>query len=247
MTRSLFLNAEFDLLSKKETIEMIVSAIDSGRFGYSRGDINVATVVSIQSNIALRQAINENDIVNFDGVGAIWGAKFLKIPCPERITGIDLFSALIGVSEQKRYRVFFLGSTEDTLQNMIANLKVSHPNLLVAGSHNGYFWGKEKDVVDLINKSQAQLLFIGIKSPEKELFIQEWRRCINVNFLMGVGGTFDVISGKINRAPDWMQQGGLEWLFRIIQEPRRMWKRYLVSNFKFAYLLLRARAIHFLK
>jgi N-acetylglucosaminyldiphosphoundecaprenol N-acetyl-beta-D-mannosaminyltransferase len=112
-----------------------------------------------------------------------------------------------------------------------------HRGLQIAGYSNGYFWDNEKAAVDAIRSSGARLLFVAITSPKKETFIERWKDDLGVDFVMGVGGTFDVIAGKVRRAPVWMQRSGLEWLFRVIQEPRRMWKRYLVTNVKFAAML----------
>lgn len=231
----------YELFSKKETISRICSAIDSGEKQFIRSDLNVATIVSCQHDAALREAVNSSDLINIDGMGAIWGARFLNLAVPERVTGVDLFSDLLATAEQKNYSVYFLGATDSVLTKMIQNLKYNVPNLNIAGYHDGYFWGKEEEVVANINASGANMLFIGIKSPEKETFIHEWSSKLNVQFIMGVGGTFDVISGKVKRAPQWMQKSGLEWAFRIYQEPRRMWKRYVKSNSVFLKMLIQAK------
>ncbi|MNR41476.1 putative N-acetylmannosaminyltransferase [compost metagenome] len=116
-----------------------------------------------------------------------------------------------------------------------------YPHLKVAGHHHGYFWDDEAAIVEKIRASGAQLLFVAITSPKKENFINRWQDQLGVNFVMGVGGTFDVVAGKVKRAPKWMQDCGLEWFYRIIQEPKRMWKRYFITNSKFAWLLLKAK------
>ena len=120
-------------------------------------------------------------------------------------------------------------------------MKENHPNLNIAGTHHGYFWDDEEAVVNRIKESGAKLLFVAITSPKKENFINKWQDKLGVNFVMGVGGTFDVVAGKVNRAPKWMQNAGLEWLYRVLQEPGRMWKRYLVTNSKFAWLLIKEK------
>ena len=116
-----------------------------------------------------------------------------------------------------------------------------YPNLKIAGYHHGYFWNDEEKIVQKIKNSRSQLLFVAITSPKKENFINKWKKDLNVNFVMGVGGTFDIVAGKIKRAPVWMQNNGLEWVYRIIQEPKRMWKRYLVTNTKYLLILIKEK------
>ena len=118
---------------------------------------------------------------------------------------------------------------------------------MLVGYHNGYFWDDEQAMVDRIRESKAQLLFVGITSPRKENFINRWRDQLGVTFVMGVGGTFDVAAGKVQRAPLWMQRWGMEWFYRVLQEPRRMWKRYLVTNVMFAWMVLKAKLLHIVR
>ena len=121
----------------------------------------------------------------------------------------------------------------------MSKLQSLYPQINIAGYHHGYFWENEEEIVKKIKASGAKLLFVAITSPQQENFINRWKEKLGVTFVMGVGGTFDVISGKVKRAPLWMQKYGLEWFFRIIQEPRRMWKRYLITNTKFVGLILK--------
>ena len=243
MTRKIYniFGAHYDLFTKQETILKICNAIDSSFQTYHRGDLNVATLVRAHLDHDFLISINDADIVNFDGMGAILGARFLGIPSGERITGIDLFSDLLQVASERRYTVYFLGSTDEVLTETIAKAKVCFPKLIIVGSQNGYFWGKEDEIVRKICLAAPSMLFVGIQSPEKESFIYRNKTSLNCKFVMGVGGTFDVFSGKIRRAPIWMQNYGLEWLYRVIQEPGRMWKRYLTTNSQFAWLLVRAK------
>src|SRR5690606_14592871 len=120
-------------------------------------------------------------------------------------------------------------------------VKALYPGLNVAGYHHGYFWDDEQAMVEKVRASGAQLLFVAITSPKKENFINRWRDQLGVTFVMGVGGTFDVVAGKVKRAPLWMQRWGLEWFYRVMQEPGRMWKHYLVTNSQFAWLLLKTK------
>lgn len=232
-----FFGLKYSLLSKDETISTICQHIDIGDKGFQRGDLNVATIVTGQKNPTLKEALNQADIINMDGVGAIWGARLLGLPTPERITGVDLFVNLLEVAERRKYSVYFLGATDDVLNKMVGKIKSKHPNINIAGQNNGYFWSDEEGIVSSINSLSPDMLFIGIKSPEKELFAQRWKNKLNAGLIMGVGGSFDVVSGKTKRAPVAVQKCGLEWLYRIYQEPQRMWRRYLSANTQFLKML----------
>ena len=240
MKRVNLLGIPVDLATMSETVDIIDSRI-AARMSTQHAVVNVAKLVSAQSDLSLAEAIRNCDIVNIDGMGVVWGARLLGYEVPERVTGIDLFERLLEVSARRGYPVFFLGATSEVLERAVERCRARYRNLDIAGFHHGYFWDDERAVVEKIKASGARLLFVAITSPKKENFINAWRRELGVDFVMGVGGTFDVISGKIRRAPAWMQKSGLEWLFRAVQEPGRMGKRYLVTNSAFLWLLAKAR------
>lgn len=201
--------------------------------------VNIAKIVNMQSDPELRAAVLGCDIINIDGMGIVLGGRSLGYNIPERVAGIDLFYQLLKYAEETGRSVYFLGGKEDVVGRAVVNLKNQHPRLEIAGWHHGYFWGDEVAVVEKIRQSAADMLFVAITSPKKERFINTFRDKLGVRFAMGVGGTFDIVAGVTKRAPVWMQKYGLEWLYRIIQEPRRMWKRYLVTNTLFLFMLLR--------
>jgi len=202
--------------------------------------VNVAKIVNMRSDPELREAVNSCDLINIDGTGVVWGARLLGHHVPERVAGIDLFWALLTWASKHNESVFLLGAKEEVIRDTVNALEKSHPKLQIAGSHHGYFWDDEESVVEQIRNSGASMLFVAITSPKKEIFINKWKEQLGVCFAMGVGGTFDIVAGRSKRAPLWMQKSGLEWFYRILQEPRRMWKRYLVTNTIFAWLLLKA-------
>ncbi len=136
--------------------------------------------------------------------------------------------------------IFMLGATNAVVQRASVVVSEKYPQLRIAGVHHGYFWDDERAIVERIRESRARLLFVAITSPRKENFINRWKMDLGVDFVMGVGGTFDVVAGKVARAPLWMQRSGLEWAFRVIQEPRRMWSRYLSTNSRFLVMLASA-------
>lgn len=203
--------------------------------------VNVAKLVHMQNDTVLRESVKACDLINIDGMGVVLGARFCGHYIPERVAGVDLFHNLLEMSAKRDFPVFLLGADQEIVEKTAKNVEALYPNLKIAGIHHGYFWDDEEAVVNKIRESGAKLLFVAITSPKKENFINKWQDKLGVDFVMGVGGTFDVVAGKVKRAPVWMQNYGLEWLYRVIQEPGRMWKRYLITNSKFAYLLFKEK------
>lgn len=244
MKRITFLNSPMDVATMDETVDFIKERILANQFT-QHVVVNVAKLVHMQDDVELRESVEACDIINIDGMGVVLGARFLGQDVAERVAGVDLFHHLIAMSEQEALPVYLLGATDEVVSETARRLQAEHPKLKLAGFHHGYFFNKEGDdeeaVVNEIKASGAKLLFVAITSPKKENFINKWQDRLGVSFVMGVGGTFDVVAGKVNRAPLWMQKYGLEWFYRIVQEPRRMWKRYLVTNSKFAWYLLREK------
>ena len=195
----------------------------------------------MQNDSILKASVEACDIINIDGMGVVLGARMLGHDVSERVAGVDLFHRLLQMSAERGFPVFLLGAKAEIVAEARNRVEKLYPNLVVAGHHHGYFWDDEEAVVNKIRESGARLLFVAITSPKKENFINKWQDQLGVDFVMGVGGTFDVVAGKVKRAPLWMQKYGFEWLYRVIQEPRRMWKRYLVTNSKFAWLLLKEK------
>lgn len=231
------LNCPMDVATLDETVEAIRTAVSEGRFT-QHVVVNVAKLVKMREDAQLRESVQSCDIINIDGMGVVLAARWLGHDVPERVAGVDLFDALLDMSSRNGFSVFLLGAREEVVATTASRVQAYYPRLKIAGYHHGYFCDDEAAMVERIRASGAQLLFVAITSPKKENFINRWRDQLGVTFVMGVGGTFDVVAGKVKRAPLWMQKSGLEWLYRVIQEPRRMWKRYLVTNSQFAWILL---------
>jgi len=229
-----------DVATMSETVSFIENRIQKGHF-LQHVVVNVAKIVNMQKDKVLADSVNACELINIDGMGVVIGARFLGHDVPERVAGVDLSHELLKMSARCDFPVFLLGATEDVVSKTAAKVKEKNPNLTISGFNDGYFWEDEQAVVDKIKASGAKLLFVAITSPKKENFINKWQDKLGVDFVMGVGGTFDVVAGKVNRAPKWMQEYGLEWFYRVLQEPGRMWKRYLVTNSKFAWLLLKEK------
>jgi len=235
-----FLDCPLDVCTMDESVSFIRNSIQAHRFT-QHVVVNVAKLVNMRKDPLLDDSVRACDLINIDGMGIVFGARFLGYNVPERVAGVDLFHRLISMSADCQFPVFLLGAKNEVVSSVAVRLQADHPNLIIAGFNDGYFWDDEKAVVDKIKSSGARLLFVAITSPKKEIFINRWKRDLGVDFVMGVGGTFDVVAGKVRRAPVWMQNSGLEWFFRVLQEPNRMWKRYFLTNFEFLVLLIKEK------
>lgn len=234
------MNVLLDAGTMAQTVNLIDQRIAAHQFT-QHVVVNVAKLVHMQGDAQLSESVRSCDLINIDGMGVVWGARFCGHAVPERVAGVDLFHALLALSADKGYPVFLLGATDEVVTETANRVCATYPRLQLAGYHHGYFWDDEASVVEKIRVSGARLLFVAITSPKKENFIHRWQDRLGVDFVMGVGGTFDVVAGKVKRAPLWMQRAGLEWFYRVLQEPGRMWKRYLTTNSQFAWLLLKER------
>lgn len=200
--------------------------------------INAAKVVAYHDDALLRDAIDAAHLVTADGQAVVWAARLLGHRVPERVAGTDLMQALLARAAQRGYAVYFLGATDEVVRACVAKARALHPALRIAGHRNGYFeQAEEAEVVAAIRDAAPDILFLGFGTPAKEYFMRRHHRALGVPFAMGVGGSFDVFAGLVARAPRWMQRAGLEWAYRLAQEPRRMWRRYLVGNTRFLWLV----------
>jgi N-acetylglucosaminyldiphosphoundecaprenol N-acetyl-beta-D-mannosaminyltransferase len=201
--------------------------------------VNAAKLVASQDDPRLRAIIAGCELVTADGQPVVWASRLLGNPLPERVAGIDLMSTLLAAAEQHRWRVYVLGAQQWVLERALERIRARHPNLILAGHRNGYFRAPEEAaVVAEIAASRADILFVAMSSPRKEYFLASYRDVLGVPFVMGVGGAVDVFAGCIRRAPLILQRLGLEWLFRLLQEPRRLFRRYAETNLRFLALVL---------
>ncbi|HUD39799.1 MAG TPA: WecB/TagA/CpsF family glycosyltransferase [Streptosporangiaceae bacterium] len=231
-----------DALSLELALQRCGDVVDGS--GYLRiGMVNAAKVVTMRKDEALRAAVCDSGLVLADGQAVVWASGLLGAPLPERVTGIDLFTGLLARAERRGYRVYFLGAKADVLGAMVAEVTRLHPGLVIAGYRDGYFTpDQDGQVAAAIKATGADLLFIGISSPRKEMFAQAWGEATGAKVVHGVGGSFDILAGLVRRAPAWWQRHGLEWLYRALQEPVRLGRRYLTTNLAFMALVARAAA-----
>ncbi len=191
-------------------------------------------------NRAFTEAIAKANMLLADGVGTVWGYKQLLRMAPERITGIDFIDELCRLCVTHGQSVYGLGGAPGVSIRALAALQQRFPGLQVAGGRDG-FWtqAEEEAVVEAVNQSGAAVLLVALGQPRQEMFLNRYRRCLKVKVAMGVGGSLDVLAGRVKRAPRWLQRLGLEWLVRLLQEPCR-WRRMLGLP-HFVYLVLRAK------
>jgi N-acetylglucosaminyldiphosphoundecaprenol N-acetyl-beta-D-mannosaminyltransferase len=239
--RRQFAGLPLDLVTMKETVEAALETIESGRFA-QHGALNAAKIVRLRSDTTLRDAVAGCEIITADGQAVVWAGRLLGLPVPERVTGIDLMATLLAAADDRGLRVYLLGARPDVVAEVAALVAEQYPGADVVGSRDGYFDAHEEPaVVTAIAATRPHLLFVAIESPKKELFLAAHRAAFGACFAVGVGGTFDVLAGRKSRAPALAQKAGLEWLFRLLQEPRRLGTRYLVGNSRFIALVARER------
>lgn len=226
-----------DVLTMVETIKKIETSIQK-KESIHHVVVNAAKMVNAQNDNQLRDSIVNCDIINADGQAVVWASKILKQPLPERVAGIDLMENLVLNAYENNFKIFLLGAKEDIVKKVSDIYKKKYNPEIIAGYRNGYFGADEEhEVAKQIANSGADILFVAITSPKKEIFLNKYKDIIKTPFIMGVGGSFDVVAGFTKRAPLWMQKIGMEWFYRFLQEPKRMWKRYLVNNTKFIAMI----------
>jgi len=242
MNRIRIFNINIDNFSMHQTLERIENSIIQNE-KLHHVVVNAGKIVAMQTDSKLRKSVNSCDLINADGQAVVWASRVLGQPLKERVAGIDLMENLVALAHKKNYKVFFFGAKEDVVSKVVQKYSSQYSKTIIAGYRNGYFTKEEEqDIVKQISASGANILFVAISSPTKENFLYDNKEALkSVNFIMGVGGSFDVVSGKIKRAPLWMQNLGMEWFYRFAQEPKRMWKRYLIGNIKFIWMVFKAR------
>jgi N-acetylglucosaminyldiphosphoundecaprenol N-acetyl-beta-D-mannosaminyltransferase len=238
--RTRLFGVQVDALTMAESVDRATELVERAGPAVHHVCINAAKVVRMQDDAELRRIIESSEMVHVDGTSVCWAAGLLGAGIPERVAGIDFMDALLARAAERGWRVFFLGATDEVVERTVAVELERHPGLQVAGWRNGFWTEDEEDaVVAAVAATAPDLLLLALPTPKKELFASRRLEALNARFVMGVGGSFDVAAGITKRAPLWMQRAGLEWFFRLVQEPRRMWKRYLVGNSRFIALVAR--------
>jgi N-acetylglucosaminyldiphosphoundecaprenol N-acetyl-beta-D-mannosaminyltransferase len=238
------LNGVFDALSAHQVVDDIVRAIGAGQRGVVC-TVNVAILMMMRSNPRLQRFADAARWTVADGQPLVWASHLGRTKLPERVTGADLIDLLCARAAREGIGVYFLGASEAIARQAVDALRKKHPGLDVRGWADGYFGPDEaSDRADAIVQSGAQLLFVAMGVPRQEYFIEEqWGR-LGARVAIGVGGSLDVIAGLRKRAPRFAQRLGLEWAYRLAQEPRRLFMRYLVTNSQFLGLIAWDPIVH---
>src|SRR5690242_15907953 len=226
-----------DALTMAEVLDRIDRTI-LGEGQLRIGVVNAAKLVHMRRDPTLRADLLSCDLLLADGVPVVWASRLLGRPLPERVAGIDLMYGMLRRGHENGYRVYCLGASEDVLAAAVARITADYPHVRMVGRHHGYFTGQEEPgIVAAMTHAKPDILPVGMSSPKKERFLARWSDQLGVPVCHGVGGSFDVLAGKVRRAPGAWQRLGLEWLYRVCQEPRRLWRRYLVTNTLFCGLV----------
>ncbi|MDO8480143.1 MAG: WecB/TagA/CpsF family glycosyltransferase [Candidatus Rokubacteria bacterium] len=237
-TKQEILGVPIDALTMEEVLDRVDDTI-VGRGRLQIGVVNAAKLVNMRRDPALRADVLSCNLILADGVPVVWASRLLGRPLPERVAGIDLMLGMLRRGNEHGYRIYCLGASEDVLATAVARIAGDYPHVEVVGHHHGYFTSQEEPgLVAAISDAKLDILLVGMSSPKKERFLARWSDQLGVSVCHGVGGSLDVLSGKVRRAPLIWQRLGLEWLYRVCQEPRRLWRRYLVTNTLFCAMVL---------
>ncbi|HJP71909.1 MAG TPA: WecB/TagA/CpsF family glycosyltransferase [Candidatus Limnocylindria bacterium] len=236
-TRVRLLDVPMDMLDMTGTLDVVRRHVEDGRPGAHLG-INAANLMLARDDPAYLAHLSAADVVTVDGQWVLWGARLLDLDLAERVTGIDLMQELLAEARCREWAVYLVGARPEVVRALARRLGRS--GIRVAGYRDGYFGpDASRSIAEAVKASGAQLLFVGLPSPQKERFIIEHARPAGVPFSIGVGGSFDVLSGRLRRAPKLLQRMGLEGFFRFAQEPRRLLGPHGVMSLRFVWLLAR--------
>lgn len=237
--RANLLDCPIDHLDLPQTIALCEQVIEQ-RGSAQHMAVNAAKLVSMRSDPRLRESVTQSELITADGQAVVWASRLLADPLPARVTGIDLMYSLLGRAASEGYRVYVLGASPDVLECAIVRIQQLYPAINIAGHRDGYFEpADEQSVVREIAAARPDLLFVAMESPRKDHFLARYRQDMQVPLVMGVGGAIDIVAGVRRRAPIVVQRLGLEWLFRLLQEPRRLMWRYASTNTRFVLLVAR--------
>lgn len=234
------LGVPIDAMDMPQAVARVEAAI-AARERLLIGVVNAAKIVNMRRDAALRDAVLSSDVIFADGMSVVWASRVLGESLPERVAGIDLMHAMLTRGAACGWRFYCLGARQEILTRFLDNVKAAHPGVQIAGAHHGYYTAAEEPgIAAQIAAARPDILLVAMTSPRKEQFLARWQGVLGPVVSHGVGGSFDVVAGLVRRAPQMWQKLGLEWLYRVLQEPGRLWKRYLVTNTIFIGLVARA-------
>lgn len=231
------LGLSFDAVDMDTAVARCLELCRAPRASHMVITANASHLCMMRRDAELASACRAGHLTVADGMAVVWALRASGQAAPERVAGVDLMVRLLTAAEVHRLRVYFLGARREVVAALVERTRAQHPNLEIAGFRDGYFGpGDHLSIVENIRASGAHMLFVGMPTPFKETWCERHRARLDVPVIMGVGGSFDVLAGFIRRAPRWTQSLGLEWFWRLLMEPRKLWKRYLTTNSEFIVL-----------
>jgi N-acetylglucosaminyldiphosphoundecaprenol N-acetyl-beta-D-mannosaminyltransferase len=230
------LGVSFDMVTMGDAVDRCIELCRGARTSHTVITANASHLCMMRRDPELAQACRSGHLTVADGMSVVWALRASGQPVPERVAGVDLMTRLLAAAEKHGLSVYFLGARREVVAALVERIRALHPRLEIAGFRDGYFGQDDHlTIVEQIRASGAHMLFVGMPSPFKETWCEHHRQRLEVPLIMGVGGSFDVLAGFIKRAPRWVQSAGLEWFWRLLMEPRKLWKRYLTTNSEFIW------------
>ena len=240
------LGCPFDAVGMASTVDQCVAWCREPRTAHTVVTMNAALLCMMRRDEELRRACRAGDLIVADGVSVLWTSRLAGLPLPERVAGVDLTERLLAEGSARGLKVYFLGARNEIVNELVRVCRQKYPGLDIVGWRDGYFGPSEhENIVAEIARLAPQMLFVGMPSPFKETWCERHRTVLGVPVIVGVGGTFDVLTGYLRRAPRFLQAVGMEWSWRLAMEPRKMWKRYLFTNTE--YIMRAAKEILWLR
>lgn len=231
------LGLSFDAVTMEAAVARCLELCRGPRITHTVVTANASHLCMMRHDPELARSCRASDLTVADGMSVVWALRASGQPAPERVAGVDLMTRLLEAAGKYRLRVYFLGARREVVTALVEKSRVQYPGIAIAGFHDGYFGANDHTaIIEEIRASQADMLFVGMPSPFKEVWCDRHRARLDVPLIIGVGGSFDVLAGFIRRAPHWLQATGLEWLWRLLMEPGKLWKRYLTTNTEFMWL-----------
>lgn len=234
------LDSPFDRVGMQSTVDQCIAWCNGPRVSHTVITLNAALLCTMRRDAELRAACRNGDLIVADGVPVVWTSRLAGVPLPERVAGVDLTVRLLAEGAARGLSAYFLGARPEVVRSLVNYCHRNYPGLRVSGYRDGYFSPTDHaDIVAEIAGLAPHMLFVGMPSPFKETWCERHRGALGVPVIVGVGGTFDVLTGHVRRAPRMLQSIGMEWSWRLAMEPRKMWRRYLHTNTEFLGLAAR--------
>lgn len=243
------LDIPFDNLSKKEALNMVEEFIHLNTIHRTVYPANTDTLIKADTDVEFKRILQDGDMILADGSPVVWASRYLGKSLKQKVSGSTLFYRLCKLSAEKGYRIFLLGSGPGVADKAKENLLKKYPNLQITGTYSpSYPFMQNNDelkyVIRMLKRSQSHILFVGLGNPKQEEFISKYKDDYKIAVSISIGGTLNFVAGEKIMPPEWIKDIGLAWLFRMVQEPRRLWKRYMKDDTKILGLVRKEKKIN---